>query len=171
MSLVMNVAIVGSEEQYWGPEQKIKAMDFIRTILPFQNYHTVLVSGGCPRGGIDIWAEEIADELEMGKLIHIPEINQWNSVGRIKGYKARNYDIAKDCDVLFCIEPEYKATSPFTKYITSKDGKSKGRRSGGVWTFNRAYEMHKPCHMIIIPVEGDYDHTQSTLMLKPSEMK
>ena len=95
----------------------------------------VLVSGHCPKGGVDIWAEEIADELGIKKEIYPAEVNQWNDrycyesghthmgetvvdyTRKMKGYRSRNIQIAEACDVLYCIVPKrpvlFKQPDPF----------------------------------------------------------
>jgi len=97
ITLVIKIAIVGAEENKWKPEQKVQVKNIIITlltkhafrentkILPYANTsmevdwsRVVLVSGRCPEGGVDIWAEEIADELGIKKEIYAPEVNQWN---------------------------------------------------------------------------------------------
>ena len=87
-----------------------------------------LVSGHCPKGGVDIWAEEIADVLGIKKEIYPAEVNQWNDkviidpksydehiitgafhviarMKKLKGFRSRNIQIAEACDVLYCIVP------------------------------------------------------------------
>jgi len=85
--------------------------------------HLVLVSGHHPKGGVEIWAEEVADKLGIKKEIYPAEVNQWEdeetyesveSMGCIdgyqkickKGYHSRNIQIAEACDVLYDIEPK-----------------------------------------------------------------
>lgn len=80
------------------------------------------VSGGCKKGGTDIWSEEIARQVLPKENIIIipPDIEQWEDKpiyaesegGGIKyhietqiGYKSRNILIAKRCDYLYCIVP------------------------------------------------------------------
>ena len=147
------IAICGSEEKYWTPEQRTKVVVRIRDCLmqwsvsPAINTMSdiILVSGGCPKGGVDIWAEIVADVLGIEKDIHAPGINQWESTfadfgddpehssyRRLKGYKERNIEIAEMCDVLYCIDP-------------------KGRDwSGGRWTLNKAKELGKETHLVEI---------------------
>lgn len=137
------IAIVGSEEKYWTAEQRTKAVKEIYNIL-YNNVEAILVSGGCPKGGVDIWAEIVADVLGVQKDIHRPEVNQWNDSAEIvyetprgnlektlKGYKTRNMEIAEACDVLYCIDP-------------------KGRRSGGRWTMEYAQKLGKEVHLVEI---------------------
>lgn len=88
----MKIAIVGPEESKWSKVQKDYARAFIRTVLikardkdrnvlvpnkKFRGVDTILVSGHCPKGGVDIWVEEIADEFGIRKEIYSAEVNQW----------------------------------------------------------------------------------------------
>jgi hypothetical protein len=78
----MKIAIVGADgtNKAWTPERIRKAKSFIRnlltdiglTIVGGKTAELVVVSGHCPQGGVDIWAEEIADELEIQKEIYPP---------------------------------------------------------------------------------------------------
>lgn len=153
----MKVAIVGSEEKYWTPAQRTKVVKEIKKIFldiggyneftvyvgdKFDPTKLILVSGGCPKGGVDIWAEIVADVLGVEKEIYLPEVNQWpdgveivyetprgNLEKTLKGYMSRNMEIAKACDVLYCIDP-------------------KSRRSGGRWTMDYAKKLGKEVHLI-----------------------
>ena len=99
----------------------------------------VLVSGHCPKGGVDIWAEEIADELGIKKEIYPAEADKegkyhWDDkrefdpktydehimggafyfyakLRKLKGYRSRNIKVAEACDVLYCLVP-FRYTSP-----------------------------------------------------------
>ncbi len=173
-----NVAIVGSEGGEWTPNQRTKAVKKIREILIDETPRKIdptgydgeykdrtditLVSGGCGGatsenekikfcGGIDEWAEIIADSLGIPKDIKYPEINQFEDVEKptmlskiypdetchyntkkMKGYKSRNIEVAEMCDVLYCLDP-------------------KGRKwSGGMWAMNYAKNIGKETHHIII---------------------
>jgi len=157
----MKIAIVGASEYRWSEKQKEKVLRKIETILYAHGYpqepSLTMVSGHCPKGGVDIWAEEIADEFGIKKEIYTPEVNQWNSALRccacgqihtldtwiclgegssmfdyVKGYRERNIEIAKACDVLYCIEP-------------------KGNPSrGGRYTMKYARELGKEVHLLVI---------------------
>jgi hypothetical protein len=151
---MVKVAIVGSELKYWTEKSETLAIMNIHNILVrhatshdfrdgdiWMPYEVTMVSGGCPKGGVDIWAEIIADELGIKKEIYRPEVNQWNdymetypcappNVRWLSGYKSRNLQITKACDVLYCIDP-------------------KGRtRSGGRWTLEQAKKLGKETHLI-----------------------
>ena len=74
----IKIAIVGCEENEWKPEQIPKVKQWIKNMFHALGFDNVLVSGHCPKGGVDIWAEEIADELGIKKEIYPAEVNQWN---------------------------------------------------------------------------------------------
>ena len=117
------IAIVGAEKNYWNEKQESLIKRIISRILIKDS---ILISGGCPRGGVDIWAEQIADKNGIEKIIHEPKINIWEE------FKSRNKKIAEDCDILFDIEP---------------DGRE---HSGGMWTLNFAKRLGKEVVKIVI---------------------
>jgi hypothetical protein len=128
----VKVAIVGSEEKYWKPEQIVKVTLYIHDLLDIMSSSWIygkvtLVSGRCPKGGIDIWAEIVANDLKLNKEIYPPKTNNW------EGYKARNIQIAEACDKLFCIDP-----------------KSRGEKTGGKWTMRYAQKLGKPTSLVEI---------------------
>ena len=124
----IKIAIVGSEENKWSEEQKERAKEVIEKIFRDYldvGYDVVLISGGCPKGGVDVWAEEIADRMGIKKRIFRPEKNGWYY------YRKRNVKIARSCDVIYDIEP-------------------KGKRSGGTWTLGFARKIGKHGELIEI---------------------
>lgn len=94
----MNLGIVGHAADKFTPTTEKAAKEIIRNLLSTLGPGDALVSGGCHLGGIDIWAEEIADELGLRKIIHHPRKLQWSG-----GYRERNLKIAKDSDTVVCI--------------------------------------------------------------------
>lgn len=154
--MVTKVAIVGSEEKYWTPEQRERAIKEIKKILlsycleygdgnlpEYRTEDAILISGGCPKGGVDIWAEVVADTLKIKKDIKRSQVNQWKDKIEIiwetdrgnldevlKGYMSRNMDIVKDCDVLYTLDPAWRAWS------------------GGMWTANYAEKCGKEVHWV-----------------------
>ncbi len=138
--------------------------------------YPTLVSGGCGAsgedkkqifdGGIDVWAEIVADFIGLEKDIKYAETFDWNDkVTRTqhdgpsdstkqtkkitkKGFKTRNIEIAYDCEALWCIEPKvpqgtYKAT-------WSKEHRCFFRRSGGMWTLEYAERLGREVHVVVI---------------------
>lgn len=126
---MVKMAVVGSEEAKWSERQKAAAKEKIREILSAEG--AVLVSGACPRGGVDRWAADIAGELGIPKEIYPPEVHGWADRGGRRGYRSRNVQIAEACDVLYDVEP-------------------KGRRSGGTWTREHAEKLGKRTYSITI---------------------
>ena len=94
--------------------------------------YPTFISGGCHKGGIDIWAEIIADFIGLEKHIYYPTYEQWSP----QGYKERNEKIARDCDILFCITPDDRYWS------------------GGRWTMQRAEFHGKETHLITVSTKG-----------------
>lgn len=188
---MINVAIVGPQEDKWTPEQKIKAKEKIKEILLIykeldnlnHNALPILISGHCPKGGVDIWAEEVANELNIQTEIFKPQVKQWNDMivnnpwdekgwkdappteyhtaavpilgkTRLMGYKSRNIEIAKACDVLYCITPwqcEPTIVEDY-KWVGCKHCKTTGHvSSGGCWTLRYVKDkLNKETHLIVI---------------------
>lgn len=113
----MKIAIVGADMLWWNAMTEKLAKELIELILKSNNAE--LVSGACSGGGIDIWAEQIADKLGIKKAIFPAEFDKWPS------YKKRNIQIAEACDILFDIEPMHR------------------KWSGGMWTLNYAKSLGK----------------------------
>lgn len=184
---MIKIGIVGPQEDKWTEEQQLKVENKILSILysyakhgasGIADYSNVrLVSGHCPKGGVDIWAEEMADSLGIKKEIFAPEVNQWNDKfsewieGSVdyahgtsgkwySGYKSRNIKIAKTCDILFCIVPSLN--SNIYKYNLCWYHESveydKGKmihylshlKNGGCWTMEYAKKLGKETHLVVI---------------------
>ena len=129
----MNIGIVGHEAAKFTPETEATAKAIIRSLL--SEPLSVCVSGHCHLGGVDIWAEEIADELGRPKIIHVPKTLQWEG-----GFKQRNLAIAKDSDEVHCIVvttlPDTYAGMRFNSCYHCRTGDHV--KSGGCWTAKRS---------------------------------
>jgi hypothetical protein len=162
---MIKVAIVGPEESKWIKKDQVgRAKIKIKEVLALNRYSnkehlttkydTVLVSGHCPRGGVDIWAEEIAKEMNCYKpdYIFTPDVNQWNDQvvenKRLLGYKSRNKAIAQICDILYCIVPyqEYAKCPHHKGEIDQIDHPS----NGGCWTRAYARSIGKRIYFYVI---------------------
>jgi hypothetical protein len=181
----VRIAILGPEKSKWTKEYKAKARGEISQILikyckgyhheehsynGFLGYKTkwdcpdvILVSGHCPKGGVDIWAEEIADELGIKKEMYAPEVNQWNDkysddeqegvIEHHLGYRSRNIQIAEACDVLYnitrrCCMPTI--TEDY-EWAWCKHCKDTGHiSSGACWTMQYAKKLGKETHLVVI---------------------
>jgi hypothetical protein len=138
------------------------------------------------KGGVDTWAEIIATELGIKKEIYLAEVYQWNDKierfkdfdekGEIKtfeivhkGYRSRNIQIAKACDVLYDIEPKGSCShcggegKKYKIYGIHPNGrdlkemfeeckwcKGTGVYSGGTWTMKYAEKLGKEVYQIVI---------------------
>jgi len=123
------VAIVGADRTFWkGKKMELASKNIITDILKMEANgnpdNIVLISGGCPQGGVDIWAEQIAKRLNIKTEVYHPEVNQWSDENGKCGFCSRNKQIAFACDVIYDIEP-------------------KGRRGGGTWTLMYAKKIGK----------------------------
>lgn len=101
----MRIVIVGAEEKYWGGIAKIKAQNVIFELLSELKPDT-LISGHCPAGGVDIWAEGYAYILGIRTEIYKPETMQWHGISGKRGFRDRNLQIASsDFDAFYVISP------------------------------------------------------------------
>lgn len=100
----MKIAIVGAEEKAWGVIARFKAQNTILNLLT-ELKPDILVSGHCPAGGVDIWAEGYAYLLGIQTEIYPPEINHWKDRKGKLGFESRNKLIAANFDNLYVISP------------------------------------------------------------------
>jgi hypothetical protein len=98
----MNIGIIGAEAKKFTAETEKEAKMWIAYHLHhhwgIDNVQPTIVSGHCHLGGVDIWAEEKADEQGCPKLIFPPKKLAWEG-----GYKQRNIQIAEASDVIYVI--------------------------------------------------------------------
>jgi hypothetical protein len=129
----MNVGIVGHESAKFTPQGEARARAIIRDLLAPTD--AVLVSGHCHLGGIDIWAEQEAEQLGRAMIIYPPKSLDWAN-----GYKPRNLQIAKASEVVHCLvvhrlPADYQGMRFSSCYHCKTDGHTK---SGGCWTARKA---------------------------------
>lgn len=132
----MKIGIVGHEAAKFTPETEAKARAIIRALLTPED--AILVSGHCPLGGIDIWAEEVAKELGRSMEIFPPANYSWSA-----GYKPRNIKIARTSDIVHClVVAELPSTYTGMRFdycyhcIKTPEGERPPNhvKSGGCWT-------------------------------------
>lgn len=188
--MTTKVAVVGPEESKWTEEQKSKAKENIVIILTKESTKqtikkygllvtdtvitldfstNTLVSGHCPKGGVDIWAEEIADKLGIKKEIYPAEVNQWEDseeqtrtewgakdLIQKKGFRSRNIQIAEACDILYCIVPKKSHEAEFQGVYGSYPDFCRHCEvyghptNGGCWTMKYAKKLGKEVHLVVI---------------------
>lgn len=138
----MIVGIVGSEGAKFTDLGRARAEELIAVMLEGAD---ALSSGHCHLGGIDIFAEDYANDLGIKTLIFPPKQLSWEG-----GYKQRNLQIAQASDVVHCISvdrlPEGFSGMRFkTCYHCANFGRdaTSHAKSGGCWTVNQALKMGK----------------------------
>jgi hypothetical protein len=148
----MNIGIVGHEAKKFTPHTEAIAKELIRQLLEVPEAR--LISGHCPLGGIDVWAEEIALTLGKPKLIFPPAVNNW-----AKGYKPRNILIAEHSDIVHNIlVAKYPPGFDGLRHEDPKTGEpycyhchtTEHVKSGGCWTARYAQELGKEAQWHII---------------------
>lgn len=134
MGVNMKIGIVGHEAAKFTKSGEQQARKIIYNLLD-NNREATLVSGHCHLGGIDIWAEEIADMLGIAKIIFPPRTFVWST-----GYKPRNIQIANTSDIVHCIVVNKLPLSYKGMRFTScyHCGTKEHIKSGGCWTAKRA---------------------------------
>lgn len=160
----MKIGIVGHGEDKFDTVTKAAAIDLIRKLLS-AHPNSILVSGHSPVGGIDIWAEDVAQELGIQMDLKIPYSHTWDG---LYGYKARNLDIAKSSDevhvILVARYPDNYHGRRFSSCYHCHT--TDHVKSGGCWTGHQAKRFGKKVkwhvlkyvepHPTISSFEGDY---------------
>lgn len=149
------LGIVGCAEDKFTTESEERARMCIRAHL-YALQPELVVSGGCPLGGIDKWAIEEADKAGFKWHEYEPEVHQWNPLGKI-GFMARNLQIADVSSILLNIVlDEYPPGYNGMRFPICYHCKSPGHiKSGGCWTMKEAAKRGKEAHLIVIP-QRDY---------------
>lgn len=131
----MKLGVVGPEQAKFTSATEASAKEEIRRAVERHGADT-LISGHCPLGGVDIYAEEMALELGLRMIVHAPSSLRWGGPG---GYMERNLAIARDSDLVLVVALE--ELPPGYHGMRFDDGcyHCKGRnpqhvKSGGCWT-------------------------------------
>jgi hypothetical protein len=102
----MNIAIVGSRD--FPDDLRIVIYEAIKQAHWIYAEKLTIVSGGAR--GPDTMGEEIAKELGIPTIIHLPD---WNRYGKRAGF-IRNMDIVRDANIVYAFfapGPKSKGTS------------------------------------------------------------
>jgi hypothetical protein len=144
----MNVGIVGPEQAKFTSVTEEAARKLIRDLLA--NSSSVMVSGHCHLGGIDIFAEEEADKLGREKIIYPPKNHNWST-----GYKPRNIQIAKTSDVVNVIVlKELPSTYRGMRFAHCYHCNLPHVKSGGCWTGHYAIKVGNDAKWFLIQPDG-----------------
>jgi hypothetical protein len=96
---------------------------------------TAISSGRSPMGGVDLWAEALAEYLRIPTRIFPSGSNQWGGPG---GFKERNLQIADVSDIVLVVvvrelPPDYHGMT-FKGCYHCKGRNPPHVKSGGCWT-------------------------------------
>lgn len=138
----MKIAIVGASKLNDNEDRDVR--QFIALMLKSRMDQSLtgditVISGGAR--GVDTCAEEVAIGLGIKTHIFKPEVEQWLGEGCLIGYKDRNIQIAKECDVIYCF-PVLTKDTPCYHHCQDH------QVSGGCWTLKKVEEMGKETHLI-----------------------
>jgi len=130
----LRIGIVGNGTDKFTDAGAWRAIDLIQSLVRSAD---VVLSGHSPVGGVDIWAEEQAQFLDIPMDIKIPLQHKWDAP---YGYKQRNLDIARESDIVHVIvadryPDEYTGRRFKMCYHCKTDDHIK---SGGCWTGRKA---------------------------------
>ena len=103
---------------------------------------THIVSGHSPLGGVDLYAEAVAQEMGQEMVIHAPTRRTWSGPG---GYKERNLAIARDSDIVLVVvvdklPPNFQGWRPPKGCYHCRNRNPLHVKSGGCWTAWQAKE-------------------------------
>jgi len=158
---VRHVGIVGAEAAKFTPITAATAKSIIAELV---RPDVTVVSGHCPLGGVDIWAEDAAAAAGRPTRIFAPQHQRWAD-----GYKPRNLSIASIADIVHVITvaelpPGFRGRRFASCYHCAglADGTGKWPaptshiKSGGCWTARRALDFSKPATWYIIAPDGGF---------------
>ena len=146
---MLKLGIIGHGADKFTKQAEQTAKLFISKILTTHCGNVTLISGHSPVGGIDIWAEEIAKQLDIPTDIKNPKQHTWDAE---YGYKQRNLDIARESDILIIIlvdklPSNYKGMRFNSCYHCNT---STHVKSGACWTGKEALKLNKTVKQYIV---------------------
>jgi hypothetical protein len=151
----VRLGIVGHAQEKFTPETERLARD---AIIEAVVRHTpeCIVSGRSPMGGVDLYAEDIAYQLRIPFLAHVPRVNSWHGDGdgpsdpiveeeywkarrEWAGFRDRNLAIARGSDCVLCVvvselPPGFSGGIAFRDCYHCRGRNPLHYKSGGCWT-------------------------------------
>ena len=136
----MKIAIVGTSKLLT-PDQLFGTVNTIAEILG-SNLSATIISGGAL--GVDTLVEQQCKLFNRECKVYRPENAEWGDLDTTLGYKARNMQIAEECDKLYCI------TVPMRKHRCYHCDSDTHEKTGGCWTAKQVGLRCKVWERIII---------------------
>ena len=146
----MRIGIIGHASDKFTEIGKLNALSAIHVIIyAHHSEDLVVVSGDCPLGGVDKWAEDVAIANKITTDIKSPKQHKWDAE---YGFKQRNLDIAKDSDIIYVILSD---SFPFDfkkkKFTYCYHCKTSDHiKSGACWTAHQAIKLGKKAEWVIV---------------------
>ena len=138
----MKIAIVGASKLTENEERDARQFCGLMMNQWKSEYDDLeIISGGAK--GVDTIAIEVAEGLGISTHKIPPDVEEWNDVDDMIGYRSRNIKIAEECDKLYCLPANFRSESCY------HCGTDEHERSGGCWTANRTRQMGK--EVMVIP--------------------
>lgn len=112
----VKIAVVGSREDAWDVGTRRTAHAAVAYLIGRAAGHCcvaavgkklTVISGACPKGGVDIWARDLCSDYGINLIEFPPGTQTW---GGENGYKARNDRIAEECDFMLVVRSNRSAT-------------------------------------------------------------
>ena len=141
----MVIGIVGSEAAKFTFTGSKRAYELLQALINAPTV-TKVVSGKCHLGGIDIWAIQVAREVNKPFVEFPPASHDWPS------YKKRNLQIVAASDVVHCITVD-KLPKDFKGMTFSRCyhcDSTNHVKSGGCWTMKQAVRRGKQGELHVI---------------------
>jgi hypothetical protein len=115
----VKLGIVGHAQEKFTPLTERLARDAIIEAI-IRHHPEQIISGRSPMGGVDLFAEDIARQLHIPFLAHVPRVDSWHGDGgppseeiveedywkvrrEWSGFRTRNLAIARDSSVVLCV--------------------------------------------------------------------
>ena len=137
----MKIAIVGTSLNLSENQERDIRQHIGMVLQKYDVENDIIISGGAK--GVDSIAIEIAESMGFNGIIHHPYKQQW------KYYMDRNIKIAEECDELYCFTIPTKS-----KKCYHHDELMDHEKTAGCYTAHKAFELNKPCRLIVVPNRG-----------------
>lgn len=134
----MIIAIVGTSISMSDNELRDTQQYLTYILQQYNPQFDIIISGGAK--GIDTLAIESAKRYNFKTKNYYPRKNSW------AGYKLRNIEIAKHCDVIYCITVPIH-TKPCYHHFKLENH----QKTAGCWTINKAKQFNKQTILYVIP--------------------
>jgi predicted Rossmann fold nucleotide-binding protein DprA/Smf involved in DNA uptake len=147
---VKKIGVIGSGSDKFTDFGRSTALHIIDELL---KPGVTVVSGHSPVGGVDIWAETMAEQKGLPVEIFVPTVNKWHG-----GYRERNMKIAQHSDEIHVIVADKyplgwqgrRFSACYHCQARSMQDAVSHVKSGACWTALKAMRMGKPATWYVV---------------------